>query len=196
MRRGILLWMKDEDKLVEEVLQGKNSSFELLLQPYRQGFLNMAYRITGDYEEAKEVCQEALLKIYKYLKSFKKGGSFKTWSYKVVMNTSYDYLREKKKFKRVIESQKGAPVYEVSQVEKKIWTSQMREKIQNMLDILSPKEKAVFLLRDSEGLSVKEASLVLGCSQISVRTHLSRARQKLKAHFEKKLWAQKREGKI
>lgn len=189
------MWMKDEDKLVEEVLQGKHSSFELLLQPYRQGFLNMAYRITGDREEAKEVCQDALLKIFKYLKSYKRGRSFKTWSYKVLMNTSYDYLREKKKFKRVIDSQKGASVYEIPQIEQRVWKSQMKEKIQNMLDILSPKEKAVFLLRDSECLSVREASLVLGCSQISVRTHLSRARQKIKIHFEKNYLNKIREGK-
>ena len=190
------MWMKDEDKLVEEVLQGKHSSFELLLQPYRSGFLNMAYRITGDREEALEVCQDTLLKIFKYLKSYKKGRSFKTWSYKVLMNTSYDYLREKKKFKRVIESQRSASVYETPQIEQRVWKNQMKEKIQSMLDILSPKEKAVFLLRDSEGLSVREASLVLGCSQISVRTHLSRARQKIKTHFEKKHLDIKREGKI
>jgi RNA polymerase sigma-70 factor (ECF subfamily) len=189
------MWMKDEDTLVEEVLQGKHSSFELLLQPYRQGFLNMAYRITGDREEAQEVCQDALLKIFKYLRSFKKGHSFKTWSYKVLMNASYDHLREKSKFKRVIESQKRTPGYEIPKVEQAVWKRQMREKIQSMLDILSPKEKAVFLLRDSEGLSVKEASVVLGCSQISVRTHLSRARQKLRSHFEKKLWEHNKEGK-
>lgn len=179
------MWMKDEDKLVEEVLQGHHSSFERLLQPYRQGFLNMAYRITGDREDAREVCQDALLKIFKYLRSYKKGRSFKTWSFKILVNTSYDYLKEKRKFKRAIDSQKTASIYELPQIEQKVWKSQMRQKIQSMLDILSPREKAVFLLRDSEGLSVKEASLVLGCSQISVRTHLSRARQKIKAHFEK-----------
>lgn len=179
------MWMRDEDKLVEEVLQGNHSSFELLLQPYRQGFLNMAYRITGDREEAREVCQDALLKIFKYLRSYKRGRSFKTWSYKILVNTSYDYLKEKRKFKRVIDGQKTASVYEIPHVEQRIWKIQMREKIQSMLDILSPREKAVFLLRDSEGISVKEAALVLRCSQISVRTHLSRARQKIKAQFEK-----------
>jgi RNA polymerase sigma-70 factor (ECF subfamily) len=187
--------MRDEDKLVEDVLQGKHSSFEILLQPYKQGFLNMAYRITGDREEAMDICQDALIKIFKYLKSYKKGRSFKTWSYKVLMNTSYDFLKEKKKFKRVIDSQKSSAVYEPSQIENKVWKKQMREKIQDMLDLLSPKEKAVFLLRDSEGLSVKEASLVLGCSQISVRTHLSRARQKIITHFEKKHMKLTREGK-
>jgi RNA polymerase sigma-70 factor (ECF subfamily) len=177
--------MKDEDKLVEEVLRGQHASFELLLQPYQQGFLNMAYRITGDREEAREVCQDAFLKMFKYLKSFKKGRSFKTWSYKILVNTSYDFLKHKKKYMRVIDSQKSASVYELPQVEQRIWRKQMREKIQGVLDILSPKEKAVFLLRDSEGLSVMEASLVLGCSQMSIRTHLSRARQKIKVHFAK-----------
>jgi len=189
------MWMKDEDKLVEDVLQGKHASFELLLQPYRKGFLNIAYRITGNREEAREVCQDALLKIFKYLKSYKKGRSFKTWSYKILMNSSYDFLREKKKFKQVIDSQKTASVYTIPQIEQKIWKNQMRKKIQSMLDILSPREKAVFVLRDSEGLSVREASLVLRCSQMSIRTHLSRARQKIKIHFEKKYLNKKREEK-
>jgi RNA polymerase sigma-70 factor (ECF subfamily) len=189
------MWMKDEDKLVEEILQGNHSSFELLVQPYRQGYLNMAYRITGNREEAMEISQDTLLKIFKYLKSYKKGRSFKTWSYKILLNTSYDFLKEKKKFKQVIDSQKGGAIYASPEFENKVWKDQMKQKIQGMLDVLSPKEKAVFLLRDSEGLSVKEASLVLGCSPISVRTHLSRARQKIKNHFERKHLTMKREGK-
>lgn len=178
--------MKDEEKLIEEVLQGNHSSFEPLLQPYRQGFLTMAYRVTGNIEEAKEVCQEALLKIFKYLGSFKKGRSFKTWAYRIVINTSFDFLREKKKFEKVLEIQKKSFVFENSDAEKRVWNREIREKIQNVLHILTPKEKAVFLLRDGEGLSVWEASKVLGCSQMSIRTHLSRARQKIRDHFEKK----------
>ncbi len=178
--------MSDEDKLVEDVLQGKHSSFELLLKPYRQGLLNMAYRITGDREEAMEVCQDTFLKIFKYLKSYKKGRSFKTWIYKILVNTSYDFLRKKKKYEQVITNQKNTFVIEDSRPELNILGAELREKVRSVLDLLSPKEKAVFLLRDSEGLSVQEAAIVLKCSSISVRTHLSRARHKIKAHFEKK----------
>ncbi len=180
------MWMRDEDELIDEVLQGKHSSFELLLQPYRQGFLTMAYRVTGNVEEAKEICQDALLKIFKYLKSFKKGRSFKTWAYRIVMNTSFDFLREKKKFEKVLETQKKTELFENDEAEKRLLNREIREKIQNVLHILTPKEKAVFLLRDGEGLSVWEASRVLGCSQMSIRTHLSRARQKIRGHFDKK----------
>ncbi len=178
--------MRDEDKLVEDVLQGNHSSFELLLQPYRQGLLNMAYRITGDREEAMEVCQDTLLKIFKYLKSYKKGHSFKTWAYKILVNSSYDFLRSKKKYEKIIATQKNVFVLEDWQSEQKISGSEIREKIKSALNKLSPKEKAVFLLRDSEGLSVQEASLVLRCSPMSVRTHLSRARYKIKTHLERK----------
>jgi RNA polymerase sigma-70 factor (ECF subfamily) len=180
------MWMRDEDKLIDEVLQGNHSSFELLLQPYRQGFLTMAYRITGNMEAAKEVCQDALFKIYRYLGSFKRNRSFKTWAYRIVMNASFDSVREKKKFERAIEMQKKTFVLETPDPEKKILNREIREMIQNMLHILTPKEKAVFLLREGEGLSVRDASKVLGCSQMSIRTHLSRARQKIRDHFEKK----------
>lgn len=180
------MWMKDEDKLVDEVLRGNQASFEILLRPYRQGLLNMAYRITGDREEAMEVCQDTFLKIFKYLRSYKKGRPFKTWAYKILVNTSYDFLRKKKKYEQVITSQKNTFVLENPPPEQRIMGSEIRKKIQSVLPILSPKEKAVFLLRDSEGLSVQEASLVLGCSPMSIRTHLSRARHKIKAHFERK----------
>lgn len=63
---------------------------------------------------------------------------------------------------------------------KEVW-----EKVAYCLESLSPKERAVFLLRDGEGLSVKEAAGVLGASSMSVRTHLSRARQKLRGRLEK-----------
>ena len=70
------MWMKNDDDLVGEVLKGDQSSFELLLRPHRQGLLNMAYRMTGNFEEAKEICQESLIKIYKYLYRFEKYNLF------------------------------------------------------------------------------------------------------------------------
>ena len=96
------MWMKNEDELVGEVLKGDQSSFELLLHPYRLGLLNMAYRMTGNREEAKEICQDALIKVYRYLHRYEKGKSFKSWVYKITMNSAYDFLRKKKKSEYII----------------------------------------------------------------------------------------------
>ena len=178
------MWMKNEDELVSEVLEGDQSSFEPLLRPHRQGLLNMAYRMTGNIEEAKEICQEALIKIYRYLHRFEKGKSFKSWVYKITMNSTYDYLRKRKKSEDIIESQKRQAIDGSSDPEKQFLNREIGTKIESCLQNLSPKEKAVFLLRDGDGFSVEETSKILKCSSLSVRTHLSRARKKIRAQFE------------
>jgi RNA polymerase sigma-70 factor (ECF subfamily) len=185
--------MRSEDELVEEVLSGNHRSFELLLQPYRQGLLNMAYRLTGDLEEAKEVCQEALIKVYRYLGRFEKGRSFKSWVYKITVNSAYDSLRKKKKYENLLENQRKMELRACYDPEKQLLNREIRTKIETCLQGLSPKEKAAFLLRDGEGFSIQETSQILKCSSLSVRTHLSRARKKIREQFEKINFAGTRE---
>lgn len=177
--------MKSEDELVEEVLKGNNSSFELLFSSYREGLLNMAFRMTGNLEEAKEICQEAIIKTYKYLRSFKRGSSFKNWIYKIFVNSSYDFLRKKRKYEGIIDCQKNFVINESQGPEQRFLHKEIGEKIEHCLQNLSPKERVVFLLRDGEGFSIKEASKILGWSSSSVRTHLSNARRKIREQFEK-----------
>ncbi len=177
--------MKTEEELAEEALNGNHASFELLLRPYRQGLLNMAVRMTGNTEDAKEVCQEAIIKVYKYLKNFRLGESFRNWILKILVNSSYDFLRKKKKSIDIIESQKNMSHPRSSEVEEKFLQNEIREKIQVCLQDLTPKEKSAFLLRDQEGYSIQETSEILGCSRGSVRTHLSRARRKIRRRFQK-----------
>lgn len=177
--------MKSEGELIEEALKRNHASFELLLRPYRKGLLNMAVRMTGNKEDAKEVCQEAIIKVYRYLKNFRRGHSFRNWILKILVNSSYDFLRKKKKSIEIIESQKNISQPRSSEVEEKFLQSEIREKIQVCLQDLTPKEKTAFLLRDQEGYSIQETSEVLGCSPGSVRTHLSRARRKIRRRFQK-----------
>jgi RNA polymerase sigma-70 factor (ECF subfamily) len=177
--------MKSEDELVEEVLSGDHRSFELLLQPYRQGLLNMANRMIGNLEEAKEVCQEVLIKVYRHLDKFKKGRSFKSWIYRITVNSAYDSLRKKKKYDDLVESQKKIGLSAGQDPEKQLLNTEIKAKIESCLQDLSPKEKATFLLRDGEGFSIEEASEILKCSSVSIRTHLSRARKKIREQFEK-----------
>ena len=175
---------KEED-LIKEALKGENDAFEALLHPYRQGILNMAYHLTGDLEEAKEVCQNAYIKIFKYLGSFKPERSFKNWLYKTVINCSYDSLNKRKRAGQMIESHKDLIMHQEYDPEENYLRKEIRSKLKKCLKVLSPKEMAVFLLRDKEGYSVNETAEILKSSSISVRANLSRARQKLRIQFEK-----------
>ncbi len=100
------------------------------------------------------------------------------------MNSAYDFLRKKKKAGDIIESQKMLAVDVNSGPEQQFLNKEIRAKIESCLRNLSPKEKAVFLLRDGDGFSVEETSRILKCSLLSVRTHLSRARKKIRAQLE------------
>jgi RNA polymerase sigma-70 factor (ECF subfamily) len=177
--------MKNEEELIEAALQGDEDAFELLLYPYRHTMLNLSYRMVGNLEDAKEVCQEAILKIFKYMSRYKQGKSFKNWMYKIVVNASNDFLRKKRRHEDIFMMKKVMAEDLSTSPETQFLNKEVREKIADCLEDLSPRERAVFLLRDGEGLSVKEAAGVLGASSMSVRTHLSRARQKLRGQLEK-----------
>lgn len=187
--------MEKEDQLIARALMGDETAFEHLLLPYRQGMLNTAYRMTGNSEEAKEVCQEAVIKVFKYLRSFKKGKSFKSWVYKTLINCAYDDLKRRGRREQVIENQKRQTDRRIPNPEAVFLDMEIKEKIQTFLQVLSPKEKAVFLLRDVDGMSIKEASEILKSSSVSVRTHLSRARQKIRQEFEKNYFDPEKEGR-
>lgn len=176
--------MKDEEQLLEKALQGDPRAFEKLLLPYRQGMLNLAYRITQNSEDAQEVCQDAMLKIFRYLDKFKSDKSLKNWIYKIVANAALDFLRKRKK-----QDWSGAPQLlpaeeKHSSPEDRLLRGEIREKLQICFSVLTPKEKIVFVLRDVEGHSIQETASLLRLSSVSVRTHLSRARRKLRIRFE------------
>lgn len=174
-----------EENLIRASLKGDEEAFERLLLPYKQRILTLAFRMTGNMEDSKEVSQEAVLRIFRYLHSYKSGRSFKNWLYKTVVNSSYDFLRRRGRQMDIIEKHKdpelasgrGTP-------EKRYLNTEIREKIKQCLAYLSPREKAIYLLRDAEGLSIRETCRVLGVSSSSVRTHLSRARRKIRIRFE------------
>ena len=179
------MWMKDERKLVDRALRGDPFAFEQLLHPYRQMILNMAYQMTGNLEDAKEICQEALIKVYKYLHRFHSEKNFKNWLFKILTNTAFDFIRKKRRHEHVLTEKKKLGVSNGYSPEKHFLNQEIREKIEICLKYLTPKEKMVFLLRDQEGFSIKETAMVMGGTSMSVRTHLSRARRKLRLQFEK-----------
>jgi RNA polymerase sigma-70 factor (ECF subfamily) len=175
-----------EDVLLDRALDGDESAFELLLRPHRRGMLNIAYQMCLDWEEAREICQDALFKIFKYLHSFKQDRVFKTWLYRITMNTALDTLKKRSTQAKIVDQKSVfcAPGEEMNP-ENIFLSKELKERIMRCLRSLTPREKSVFLLRDSEGFSIRETAEILGFSSSSIRTHLSRARKKIRAQLEK-----------
>ena len=89
--------MTDEERWVSKALEGDEEAFDRLLRPHRQGMMNLAFRMTGNHDSAEEICQEAMIKVFKYLNRFQTGRSFRNWAFKITANAAYDYLRRQKK---------------------------------------------------------------------------------------------------
>jgi RNA polymerase sigma-70 factor (ECF subfamily) len=172
-----------ENRLVELVLSGRTEAFEPLVTPYRKLLLALAYRLSRNAEEAKEISQDTLLRAFRYLRSFDRKRSFKNWLLQIEMNVwrashkkSEDEttLRELALSQPQVDPESGRAGVEI------------RRQLFSCLDGLSPREKEVFLLRDVEGMSIQETAGILRISAISVRVHLSRAREKIRETIRKR----------
>lgn len=182
------------------VLSGKGEAFVHLVTPYRQALLSLAFRQTGNREDAAEVMQETLLRAFKYLRRFNTAGSFKNWIYQILINESRNFQRRQAKIRRILgkagaaipcrstgeasripDGESGSPLQSAAtDPEREALRGELRTRFLECLDGLGHREKEVFLLRDIEGLTIEETRRVLKCSSVSVRVNLSSARRKIR----------------
>ncbi len=172
-----------ENRLIELVLGGRTEAFEPLVTPYRKLLLTLAYRLSRNTEEAKEISQETLLRAFRYLRAFDRKRAFKNWLLQIEMNV---WRASRKKGADEATLRELAASYRPENPEAGQAADEARRQVLSCLDMLSPKETEVFLLRDIEEMSIKETARTLRTSAISVRVHLSRARQKIRDKVKEK----------
>jgi len=183
-----------EEPVLDKALAGDEDAFAQLLRPFRDLILNLAFRLTGNREDAKEISQEAIFRIFRYLRTYQRGKSFKTWISRIVINTTHDFWKADKKYRGILDHHRWEKdLFHSDSPEEQYLNAEIQDKVQCCLSSLSRGERSVFLLRDSEGFSIKETSDILGYSSASVRTHLCRARKKIRVQLEK-LYPAKKNG--
>ena len=176
--------MNEREKwLVESVREGKANAFEPLILPYRQALLALALRLSGNIEDAKEICQEALMRAYKYLHAYDLEKSFKNWLFGILMNAARQHGRKARPGGASLLSSLSAEderrLRAGDDTERDHLRGAFKSKILECLAGLSRREREVFLLRDIEERSIRETAEILQSSSASVRVHLSSARRKI-----------------
>ena len=166
------------------VLAGRTDAFEPLVAPYRRPLLALAWRLTRDAEDAREIAQEALLRAFRSLGGCDASRSFRNWLFQIAANEARDRYRkrarEKAAFGDVVERSPSATTGSAAPgPETECDRQETRSDILRSLAVLSPREREVLVLRDLEELDIRETARALGCSAIAVRVHLSKARRKL-----------------
>ena len=178
-----------EKLLVTKSKKGNLDAFEELISAYERKAYNIAYRMMGNEEDAKDMAQEAFIKIYKSIQNFREESSFSTWLYRIVTNVCLDELRKRKKDKLVplelsIETDKGTAIVELSaerETPEDIYERvEKKQLIQNAISSLGEDYKTVIILRDIQGFGYEEIATMLNCSLGTIKSRINRARNQLK----------------
>jgi RNA polymerase sigma-70 factor (ECF subfamily) len=175
-------------EMVRAVLGGDATAYRGLVEKYQTRVFTMVYGMVRNREDARDITQEAFVKAFNSLKSFRLEASFYTWLYRIAMNLAIDHTRKRKRreisgFEEDIASRDEdggiSDVHNADNPRKNLERKQLYDKIMESLDKLPADQKQVILLRELEGLSYKEISDVMGIPEGTVMSRLFYARKKM-----------------
>jgi len=181
----------DEATVIHAVQRGDQDAFEQLVRAYDQSVLRLAMNLLRSPEDARDVYQEAFLRVYRNIHTFRFDCSFHTWLYRIVTNICLDHLRKRKVRREesaVVETADG-PVDRMDSFEqegthanpeRRFWNSQLGNRIETALGDLTPRERTVFELRHYQGLRLRAIGEMLGTSEEAAKNCLFRATQKMR----------------
>jgi RNA polymerase sigma-70 factor (ECF subfamily) len=174
--------LSDRD-LVQKCQAGEMNAFQELVSRHHQKVYMVILGLLRNREDALEVAQETFFRAFRKINSFQGDSSFYTWVYRIAVNMSIDAQRRQKRnpldfresMDSVLEAQNEVAKDPFSDVHDK----ELREKLVQAINDLTPEHKAVIVLRTIEGRSYKEIGEILGCSEGTVMSRLHYARKKL-----------------
>ena len=177
-----------ENELIQRAKSGDEAAFTALVEAYSKRIFNIGLRMLGSREDAADMTQDALLKIYRYLDSFRGDAAFSTWVYRISVNCCRDYLRiayrsRELPFSDFAEDDDNGSAFEVadrSAIPEDVYLSgEGRDYLIALISQLAPKYRIIVVLREICGLSYQEIADTVDISIGTVKSRLSRARMAL-----------------
>jgi RNA polymerase sigma-70 factor (ECF subfamily) len=171
-----------DDGLVALARDGDRRAFEELVERHKQKAYRIAFDFARDREQAKDLSQDAFLKAYTNLKNFDSRSSFYTWFYRILVNVCLDYKRRQQRnrsesYEEQIES--GAELAHQSDgvpaPDQQAIAGQLSRRVGIALEALPAKQRTAFILKNHQGLSIKEIAATMQTAEGTVKVHLHRA---------------------
>jgi len=169
-----------DEELVARAQEGEREAFEVLVERYKVKAYHIAFDYIRDREEAKDLSQEAFLRAFSHLRTFDMRSSFYTWFYRILVNLCVDYCRHRRRVNWVplgdpekrLENQDGT---DASSPGALALAEETSRKLGAALDMLPPRQRTAFLLRNHEGLSIREIAQVMKTREGTVKAQLHRS---------------------
>ncbi len=174
----------DERFLIKRAVKGDSDAFETLIRAHESRMYAVTLRMCGSREDAQDCLQEAMLRIYKAMDSFRGQSSFGTWVYRITMNTCLDELRRRKvrqstSLDAMLETG-WSPTDETNTPEKNSLRNEQRRSIEKAIATLPEDMRSAVVLRDIQGFSYEEIAQILSANVGTIKSRISRGREKLR----------------
>jgi RNA polymerase sigma factor (sigma-70 family) len=181
-----------EQSLIRRARQGQLEAYDELVRRYQERIYATIYHMTSNHEDANDLAQETFIKAYHSLKSFRGGSSFYTWIYRIAVNKTINFLKQRKNrthmslndldFNAEHDPDLVALVSDKTP-RREVGLSELQEKLNAAMQKLSDPHRLVVTLHDVQGLSHEEIAGIMDCNIGTVRSRLFYARQQLQAYL-------------
>lgn len=174
---------------VRRVQAGEAEAFDLLVEAHKRQVYGIIYNMLGNHDDAADLSQEAFVKAFKHISSFRSEASFSTWLCRIAVNTTLNFIKRRKEATVSLDAWdpqiEEEPVFKAlvsrSSVHRELDREELQEKLNEALQKLSEEHRAVVVLHDIEGLRHQEVAKILSCSEATARSRLYYAHQQLQA---------------
>ncbi len=181
--------LQREQGLIKQAKKGDVECFEELIKNYQQYSYNIALKMLGDVEDAKDATQEALIKVYKNISKYREDSKFSTWFYRIVINVCKDIIRKRKDVLMVDEE----IILDIPEIDSDLdpvcayEQNEIKNQIKEALDMVPEPFKTSLVLCDINGMSYTEISDIQEVALGTVRSRIYRARAYMRAILQKQL---------
>ena len=179
------------DLLVESAINGSFDAFDKIMVHYKERMYGVIYNMTLNHSDAADLTQETFVKAFRSISKFKRKSSFFTWLYRIGVNLTLTFLKRKRNRKffsfeqffgdSLNESQKGELASNEINSAKSTMLNELHEKLNEALSRLSDKHMTIVILYEIDGLSHKEISQIMKCTEGTVRSRLHYAKIQLQS---------------
>ena len=182
----------DEAVLVERARKGELAAYDDLVRRYQERIYATVYHMTANHEDANDLAQEAFIKAFQALKTFKGGSSFYTWVYRIAVNKTINFLKQRKNRNQMslddldLNAEHDPDLVALISEKtprREINIKELQEKLNAAMLKLSDAHRLVVTLHDVQGLSHEEIAKIMECNIGTVRSRLFYARQQLQAYL-------------
>ena len=180
-------------ELVRRARRGDVAAYDRLVEIYQTRVYGLIYNMTGNREDAEDLTQDVFIRAYKALPNFSGRSSFYTWIYRIAVNRTINFLKQRNRVKRLslddvdLGLERDPAYVEISgrnSPARDLSITELQERLNKALQTLSEKHRTVVVLHDIQGVPHEEISRMLHCSPGTVRSRLFYARQLLQAELQ------------